>query len=153
MAKQRERDGATYHGNRLAHVDGDHAELTRVEAVRLLASVPYGRVIFTLNALPAARPVNHVIDDGQVIICAWLNPKISAAERSTDGVVVGYQADSLDARRQTGWSVSVTGRAHTLTDPEQVSRYERMLDPWLHRADTFVSIDPAIVNGFRISQE
>ena len=41
-------------------------ELERAEAMRLLASIGYGRVVFTLNALPAIRPVNHLVDDGRV---------------------------------------------------------------------------------------
>jgi hypothetical protein len=42
-------------------------ELDRGEAMRLLASV-YGRVVFTQNALPAIRPMNHLVDEGRVII-------------------------------------------------------------------------------------
>ncbi|MET0475403.1 MAG: pyridoxamine 5'-phosphate oxidase family protein [Mycobacterium sp.] len=125
--------------------------LARAEAIGLLAAVPYGRVIFTLDALPAVRPVNHFMHEGQIIIRARLNPAISAAERSIDGIVVAYQADDFDAVRQTGWSVTVTGRAHTLADQDQMARYERLLDPWVNHVGGVVAIDPAIVTGFRIS--
>ena len=40
-------------------------KLDRAEAMRLLASVDVGRVIFTLNALPAVRPVNHLVNLGR----------------------------------------------------------------------------------------
>jgi hypothetical protein len=43
-------------------------ELGRGEAMRLLASVGYGRVVFTRDALPAIRPVNHLVDPGRVIV-------------------------------------------------------------------------------------
>src|SRR5690242_16473118 len=44
------------------------AELPKDESLRLLASVPFGRVVFTARALPAVRPVNHMIDGGRIII-------------------------------------------------------------------------------------
>jgi Pyridoxamine 5'-phosphate oxidase len=124
--------------------------LDDAEAMRLLARVDYGRVVFTLNALPAIRPVNHLVDEGRVIIRTRLTSSISAAVRSADGVVVAYEADSFDARTRVGWSVVVTGRARTVTDPEQVLRYEQLLDPWVNYADTVIAIEPGIVTGFRI---
>ena len=125
--------------------------LDRVEAMQLLASVDYGRVVFTLNALPAIRPVNHLVDEGQIIIRTRLTTPISTAVRSADaGVVVVYEADSLDPQSRAGWSVVVTGRAHTVTDPDQVSCYEGLLLPWVNHADTVVAIEPGMVSGFRI---
>jgi hypothetical protein len=53
-------------------------ELTRAQAMRLLASVPLGRIVFTHHALPAIRPVNHVIDGDDIII------------RIQGGIVTGY---------------------------------------------------------------
>ena len=70
--------------------------LADAEALRLLASVSYGRVVFTLKSLPAIRPVNHLLDDGRIIIRTRLTSAISAAMRSSDGVVVAYEADSID---------------------------------------------------------
>lgn len=125
--------------------------LDRAEAMRLLASIDYGRLVFTLNALPAIRPVNHLVDDSRIIIRTRLTTAISTLVRSAGrGIVVGYEADSLDPRSRTGWSVVVTGPAHTVTDPEQVSRYERLLHPWVNHADTVVAIEAGIVSGFRI---
>jgi hypothetical protein len=45
--------------------------------MRLLRSVSYGRIVFTRDALPAVRPVNHIIDDSEVIIPTRLTAKIS----------------------------------------------------------------------------
>jgi hypothetical protein len=45
--------------------------------MRLLRSVSYGRIVFTRDTLPAVRPVNHIIDDGEVIIPTRLTAKIS----------------------------------------------------------------------------
>ncbi len=71
---------------------------TDAEAMRLLASVDYGRVVFTLTALPAIRVVNHLVDGDRIIIRTRLTSAISTAVRSVEGVVIAYEADSLDPR-------------------------------------------------------
>lgn len=126
-------------------------ELDRGESMRLLGSVEYGRVVFTLNALPAVRPVNHLLDDDRIIIRTRLGAAISTAVRSSQpGMVVAYEADSFDTQLRTGWSVVVTGRATTVTDAEAVARYEQLLHPWVNHADTVLAIAPDVVAGFRI---
>lgn len=69
----------------------------RDEAMRLLASVDHGRVVFTRAALPAIRPVNHLVVDGRVIGRTRLTAKVSVAVRSSAdaGVVVAYEATTL----------------------------------------------------------
>ncbi|AGC63243.1 Pyridoxamine 5'-phosphate oxidase [Mycobacterium liflandii 128FXT] len=126
--------------------------LDDAEALRLLGSASYGRVVFTLKTLPAIRPVNHLFDADRIIIRTRLTAGISAAMRSSDGVVVAYEADSIDPQTRTGWSVVVTGRAYTLTDPDQVARYEQLLHPWVNHADTVIAIEPGIITGFRINR-
>ena len=125
--------------------------LSHDEAMRLLASVDYGRVVFTLNALPAVRPVNHLMDEGRIIIRTRLTRAISTVVASADsGVVVAYEADDFDSQSQSGWSVVATGWVHRVNDPGQVSRYERLLHPWVNHADTVLAIEPHIVTGFHI---
>ena len=126
-------------------------KLDQVEAMRLLASVAYGRVVFTLNALPAIRPVNHLVDDGAIIIRTRLTTAISAAVRSARELIVAYEADSFDNESNAGWSVVVTGRAHAVTDADQISRYEQLLHPWVNRANNVLAIEPDVVTGFRIN--
>lgn len=131
-------------------------ELNRAEAMRLLASVGHGRVVFTRDALPAIRPVNHLVDAGRVIVRTRLSAKVSTEVRpSTDsGVVVAYEADDLDPQQRLGWSVVVTGLATTITDPEQVARYEQLLQPWVNLAmDTVIAIEPEIITGIRIAPD
>jgi nitroimidazol reductase NimA-like FMN-containing flavoprotein (pyridoxamine 5'-phosphate oxidase superfamily) len=131
----------------------DVVELDRTEAMRLLASIGHGRVVFTSNALPAIRPVNHLVHDGRVIVRTRLAAKVSVAVRSNadTGVVVAYEADDLDPERRLGWSVVVTGLATTVSDPDQVARYEQLLRPWVNKVmDTVIAIEPEIVTGIRI---
>ncbi|WP_418006007.1 pyridoxamine 5'-phosphate oxidase family protein [Mycobacterium sp. PDNC021] len=127
--------------------------LNDAEAMKLIASVDHGRIIFTRNALPAVRLVNHLIDDGQVILRTRLNQALTKAVRPIPnaGVVVAYEVDQLDLQEHTGWSVVVTGMATTINDPEQLTRYER-LHPWVNPAsDNVLAITPQIISGIRIS--
>ncbi len=128
----------------------DAVSLDTATSMGLLASVDYGRLVFNLESRPAIRPVNHVVDDGTVIVRTRLTSSISAAVRSVDGVEVAYEVDRIDPWRRTGWSVVVAGRARTLTDPEQISRYEQSLHPWVDHADTVIAIEPEVVTGLRI---
>ena len=128
-------------------------ELDHREAMRLLASVDHGRVVFTQQALPAIRVVNHLVDEGRVIVRTRLTATVSTVVRlSTDaGVVVAYEADDLDPQRRAGWSVVVTGWATTITDPERIARYELLLHPWVNMTmDTMIAIQPELVTGIRI---
>ena len=125
--------------------------LNRDEAMRLLATVDYGRVVFTLNALPAVRPVNHLVDGDQIIIRTRLSSAISIVVGTADpGVVVAYEADEFDSERRVGWSVVATGHARTVSDRDALSRYEQLLHPWVNQADTALVIAPDIVTAFRI---
>jgi nitroimidazol reductase NimA-like FMN-containing flavoprotein (pyridoxamine 5'-phosphate oxidase superfamily) len=135
----------------LAQLPNNAQRLDRAEAMGLLASVDYGRVVFTMQALPAIRPVNHLVDDGMIVIRSRLNSAISSVAQSAYRVVVVYEADSLDGQTRTGWSVVVTGRAQTLNDPDSVARYGRLLHPWVNHADTVIAIEPEIVTGLRIA--
>ncbi|MFC9994038.1 pyridoxamine 5'-phosphate oxidase family protein [Nocardia sp. NPDC127526] len=130
----------------------DTIQLTREEALRLLSSVSYGRVVFTREALPAIRPVNHLLDEGEIIVVRTrLTSRLTSAVRADANVVVAYEADDIDPIQQLGWSVVVTGIARTVTDPERVARYERLLRPWVNGAmDTVVAIEPALVTGIRL---
>lgn len=100
------------------------AELDRAEALELLASVGYGRIMFTLHALPAIRPVNHLLDNGEIIIRSRLSATITTAVSQPRPTVVAYQADHLDPTRRLGWSVVATGLAQPIADPARIACYE-----------------------------
>ncbi|WP_396912249.1 pyridoxamine 5'-phosphate oxidase family protein [Mycolicibacterium sp.] len=128
-------------------------ELSAAEAMDLLASVEYGRVVFTRDALPAIRPVNHLVDTGRDIVRTRLTATLASTvrSRSPHAPVVAYEADDIDPRQRVGWSVVVTGLATTITDPDDIARYEQLLHPWVNKVmDTIVAIDPEIITGVRI---
>ncbi|UAK35883.1 pyridoxamine 5'-phosphate oxidase family protein [Nocardia asteroides] len=129
-------------------------EIDREEALRLLASVAYGRVVFTRDALPAIRPVNHFVEDGVVVVRTRVTSRLTDTVRADPCVVVAYEADDIDPVTHVGWSVVVTGLARTVTDPERVVRYTSLLRPWAEGGmDTVVAIEPTIVTGFRLVEE
>jgi hypothetical protein len=81
----------------------------RDEAIRLLGSVPHGRIVFTERALPAVAPACHVVDGEHVVVCA--HP--GAAVLRAAGQVVAYQADHVGVGG-LGWSVVVIGMAEDM---------------------------------------
>ncbi|MBF6176634.1 pyridoxamine 5'-phosphate oxidase family protein [Nocardia blacklockiae] len=130
-------------------------QLDRDEAMRLLAGTQVGRVVFTRDALPAIRPVNHLVDeDGSVVLRTRVAARFTCAIRGNSPVVVAYQADDIDTTRRLGWSVVVTGFARPVTDPDRLARYERLLHSWVDMVmDTVIVIEPEIVTGIRLVEK
>ncbi|GLZ32046.1 hypothetical protein Lesp02_42340 [Lentzea sp. NBRC 105346] len=119
-------------------------ELSETESMKLLASTPLGRLVFSEHALPAIRIVGHVVDDGDVIIRT--RPTTTALAPS--GTVVTYEADVIDPHTFLGWSVVVTGLAEWVTDALDVARYEEMLPRWgAAVADQVIRIRPHWITG------
>lgn len=128
------------------------ATLGTAECMARLSSVPFGRVVFTERALPAIRPVNHIVDDGNVIIRTNLGMAVGSAVGR--GTVVAYEADAIDPRTRTGWSVVVTGVAQVVTEPEDLARYQRLLDAWVDGGRNAVIRIPAeLVTGYELVAE
>ena len=126
-------------------------ELTEAECWQLLRSVSLGRVVFTHRAMPAVRPVNHLVDDHTVIFRSHLGAAIVSRAAADDGAVVCYEADDLDPIRHTGWSVIVTGMARLVREPAAIARYELLLEPWIvGQMDHVISIEPRFVSGIRL---
>ncbi|MFD0276496.1 pyridoxamine 5'-phosphate oxidase family protein [Kitasatospora sp. NPDC127111] len=128
--------------------------LERAEALRLLAGASYGRIVFTDRALPAIRPVNHVLVDDAVVIRTHDGAALTAAAlgAAAAGVVVAYEADAIDPLTHLGWSVVVTGYARPVTEPHQLARYRALLRPWVASGmDHTVAIQPDLVTGYRLT--
>ena len=64
---------------------GEFTRLGRGESLRLLATVPVGRLIFTVNALPAVRPMNFAVVDGLIVLRTAAD---SMTARRVDGAIV-----------------------------------------------------------------
>jgi nitroimidazol reductase NimA-like FMN-containing flavoprotein (pyridoxamine 5'-phosphate oxidase superfamily) len=125
--------------------------LTRDESLSLLASVSLGRIVFTHLALPALRPVPHLVDGPRIIIRAELGSAITAAVGVDGGTVVAYEADLIDPAEYLGWSVVVVGRASPLTDEAECAKYRQLLRPWVTGAkEDIIAIRTDMIDGFRM---
>jgi nitroimidazol reductase NimA-like FMN-containing flavoprotein (pyridoxamine 5'-phosphate oxidase superfamily) len=125
-------------------------DLTEDESWQLLSSVSLGRVVFTMNALPAIRPVNHLTDGKTIIIRSHFGAAI-VAHAADGGAVVCYEADELDPVRHTGWSVIATGMARLVREPAAAARYQQRLEPWVDgQMDYVIAIKPQIITGIRL---
>ncbi|WP_436776196.1 pyridoxamine 5'-phosphate oxidase family protein [Yinghuangia sp. YIM S09857] len=147
-------------------------ELTASEALRLMAGVPVGRVVFTQGALPAIRPVPFFLDSaGPLDPAAPVDPAAAApAARPGPAAivfrvigdrhlaatlhksVVAFQADDCDTQRHGGWSVTATGHAVRVDDPAEVDRLTRRLPAaWADHGVVF-RIEPELVAGRRLNR-
>ncbi|WP_277356087.1 pyridoxamine 5'-phosphate oxidase family protein [Streptomyces sudanensis] len=130
------------------------ARLGRAEALRLLGTVSLGRVVFTQRALPAVRPVNHLMDGEDVVIRLHDDATLASLVAPTDtaGVVVAYEADVIDPETHLGWSVVVTGYARRITDEGELARLTARLRPWVEHpaVNAALRIRPDLVTGLRL---
>jgi hypothetical protein len=124
-------------------------QLSKGEALDLLARVSVGRVAFTQDALPVIRTVAHIVDEATIVIRTHLGTDI-VSHATASGAVVAYQADNLGPARRLGWSVAVTGVAQIVHDPDLAAGYATRLRPLTAdaAADQFLFIQPTIVTGY-----
>jgi nitroimidazol reductase NimA-like FMN-containing flavoprotein (pyridoxamine 5'-phosphate oxidase superfamily) len=130
---------------------GEFTWLDRAESLRLLASVPVGRLIFTVNALPTVRLMNFALVDGLIVMRTADDSTVARKVRDT---VVAFEADELDNATCSGWSVTVIGRAALVADPETAARYRAVpLVPWAAGPrDTFLTITTEMAEGRRVQR-
>ncbi|MGH3759126.1 pyridoxamine 5'-phosphate oxidase family protein [Actinophytocola sp.] len=121
------------------------AELSRPESLRLLDQVPIGRIVYTVRALPAIVPVSHLVDNGMVVVRTHVGAECA-------GSVVAYQADELVlGQSAVSWTVTVTGVARRVLDPEEIAAYEARLTPLVAAEGVeTIRIYPEIVTGYRL---
>ncbi|MGW0996876.1 pyridoxamine 5'-phosphate oxidase family protein [Streptomyces sp. NPDC002520] len=132
-------------------------DLDRAEALRLLGSVSLGRIVFTRQALPAVRPVRHVLDGGDIVFRVPEDAALTARDPRDDGVgvVVAFEADVIDPDTHLGWSVVVTGYARPVVDPVELARIRGLLGPREAQpgVDRAVRVRPDLVSGVLIARD
>jgi len=106
----------------------DLIELDEAECLRLLAGSEIGRVVFTEAALPAALPVNYLLDGEEIVFRTGDGSKLAAASRNA---VVAFQVDRIDSETRTGWTVLAVGEAYEVVVPERLAELAgRLPEPW-----------------------
>lgn len=85
--------------------------LARSESLCRLRAAPYGRLLLSVDCLPAAHPVFLAVLADDVVALVGPGPDHKAAVR---GDVVSLEVDGMSSDRHATWSVRVTGVARSL---------------------------------------
>lgn len=126
--------------------------LSTDECVRLLGTTEIGRVVVSMDALPAAFPVNYRVVGDEIVFQTAPGTKLAAAVSRT---VLGFQVDDIDARERHGWSVLVVGLSRVVEDPAEAQDLERAgVQTWWSTAPgmRFVAIAMDRVSGRRLGE-
>lgn len=119
------------------------------ECLRLLQSVPVGRLVFTQGGLPAVRLVNFSIDLDTIVFVSDDGEKLQAAER---GDVVAFEVDDFDLDRHLGWTVTAVGHLSVVPLDEAAQlRRDTPLRPWAPlQAQRLVRLGAESLTGRRL---
>jgi len=118
--------------------------------LRLLASVPVGRIGFFADGELVILPVNHRVDGQDVVFRTAAGSKLSAVE---NGGLVVFEADSYDDLDRFGWSVVINGFAEVIDDDDETGRLSSLgLHPWSTAVEHpfWIPIRPVSVSGRRM---
>ena len=123
--------------------------LSTADCLRLLRSVPIGRLVHTYAGLPAIRLINFLVDDDTIVFTTGPGDKLRASER---GDVVAFEADDVDNERHTGWTVTAIGHLSVVTADEAAAlRRNLPLHSWMPIGDPhLVRLGIESVHGRRL---
>ncbi|MGW1783135.1 pyridoxamine 5'-phosphate oxidase family protein [Streptomyces sp. NPDC002143] len=129
-------------------------EVSGAEALWLVESSSLGRLVHAQRGLTAVRPARHVGEYGRLIVRAPVRAAVVPE-------AVTYQVDEIRMAAGTGCTVTASGRAEMITDPNEIALphclkgmggapVRRTLAGWRHGPhDTVPRIHPKTVTGFR----
>jgi len=128
--------------------DGDRTtldELDREECLRLLASMPVGRIAAGRpGQAPLVVPVNYGLIGDVIIFRSDDGDKLRSLQRGP----VTFEVDAIDAFHRIGWSVLVHGVVAEAT-PKQVERV--CVQPWAPSPKSlWIQLLPAAITGRRL---
>ena len=118
--------------------------LSDIECLRLLASVPLGRIAVSDRALPMVLPVYFLLTGRTVLLRVSGAGRIAAATRAA---VVAFEADEMGP--SGGWSVLGIGRTRSVRLDERAAASG--LRKWgTGEHDRFVAIGLELLTGRRL---
>ncbi|MBD9729883.1 pyridoxamine 5'-phosphate oxidase family protein [Streptomyces caniscabiei] len=121
-------------------------EVSGAEALWLIEGSSSGRLVYMRRDLPTVRPARHVWEYGRLVV---RTPVPAAAVPAT----AAYHVDEIRAVHGTGWTVTASGPAEVITDPDEAAHYRRTLSGWTHGPhDTLLRLHPRTVTGFRLAR-
>jgi uncharacterized protein len=122
--------------------------LDRAECMQLLSASVLGRVAITSRGLPVVLPINFRLVGSNIVFRTDSGTQLHAG---TDNAVVAFEADDIDPRDHTGWSVVVTGMARATTDAAELAALcETPLSRWTSTgAARAVALSADFISGRR----
>ncbi|WP_328666257.1 pyridoxamine 5'-phosphate oxidase family protein [Streptomyces sp. NBC_00322] len=124
-------------------------EVPRSEALWLLEGAVQGRLVYVPRESAVIRPAVHILQYGRLIV---RTPAQAAALSGRASLT--YHADEIRVAGGTRWTVTASGPAEVITDPDEAAHYRRTLPGWAHGPhDTLVRIRPQTMTGFRLAHE
>lgn len=126
--------------------------LAEQQCRELLRSRDVGRVVTSIDALPAAYPVTYqLVDDDIVFRARRDDPRTKLLHQS----VVGFEVDSVEATEPTPWAVLVIGVAAMVEDPAETARIDALNIRDLARdsAPNFMKVPIQQISGRRRAAE
>jgi nitroimidazol reductase NimA-like FMN-containing flavoprotein (pyridoxamine 5'-phosphate oxidase superfamily) len=121
-------------------------ELGRDQCLELLRGATIGRVVLSIDCIPAALPVNLAVVDEDVVFFTDTGSKLDAV---IEGQVVSIEADEIDLMYRTGWSVLVTGVAELVNDQEEIEWANSRIQAWAPGPHRFLVKVPATMTSGR----
>jgi uncharacterized protein len=127
-------------------------ELEPAECLQLLAGGSVGRVVFSDAAMPAALPVNYVLDDEEVVFRTGRSGQLATV---VPGKVVAFEVGDIDMSTLTGWSVLGVGEAYEVCDPARLAELaNRWPEPWVRgQREVMVCVPLQLLSGRRICRD
>ncbi|WP_316781397.1 pyridoxamine 5'-phosphate oxidase family protein [Streptomyces sasae] len=118
-------------------------EVSGAEALWLPDGSTLGRLVYAQRDLTVIRPARHVWEYGRLVVRA---PAPAVPATAT------YHVDDIRTVAGTGWTVTVSGPAEVISDPDEAAHYHRTLAGWTHGPhDTLLRLHPRTVTGFRLA--
>jgi uncharacterized protein len=133
----------------------DHAGLEILpfgDCLRLLRSVPVGRIGFFADGEIVILPVNYLVDGQDVIFRTGAGSKLTSVGSKN---LVGFEADCYDAPARSGWSVVASGFTEIVDSDAEIRRLDNLgLRSWVDSADapSWIRIRPTSITGRRVNR-
>ncbi|MFJ8492951.1 helix-turn-helix domain-containing protein [Streptomyces sp. NPDC094038] len=129
--------------------DPEFVALDPAGCAALLGTHGVGRLGVATATGPVIVPVNYSVVDGAIVF----RTALGATPARAAGSRVAFEADRIDDAFSEGWSVLVRGRAHLVTDPDDIRRLSALAysTPWAGGSrELWMRVVPGTVTGRRI---
>jgi nitroimidazol reductase NimA-like FMN-containing flavoprotein (pyridoxamine 5'-phosphate oxidase superfamily) len=126
----------------------DIAELSDRQCRDRLRLCAFGRVALSWRALPVIFPIHFAMLGDDPVFRTDPGTKLMAASVEQ---VLCLEVDEIHPELHTGWSVLATGRAHVISDAEELATARALpLRPWTGSGSSYVRIRTELLSGREI---